>query len=129
MARILVCLAALVLTLVSSAGVGAQELAKPVLLKSGEELIDTDIGHAAPYIYDWNRDGLRDLLVGQFGEGKLRIYLNEGSEKRPRYGAFSWFKAGRVEVVLLLPFMFLGHVAYALGLATGGMRAMRKGES
>ncbi|NOG52787.1 MAG: hypothetical protein HND57_00400 [Planctomycetes bacterium] len=66
----------------------------PARLKAGDGYIDTDVGHAAPYLYDFNRNGKDDLLVGQFGEGKLRIYLNRGSNAEPVYGAdFQWFKA------------------------------------
>jgi hypothetical protein len=65
----------------------------PVRLQADGKPIDVDIGHAAPYLYDFNRDGKRDLLVGQFGEGKLRIYRNLGSDAEPKYGAFEWFMA------------------------------------
>lgn len=65
----------------------------PVRLQAGGEYIDTDIGHAAPYLYDFDGDGTRDLLVGQFGEGKLRIYRNAGSNDKPEYETVQWFKA------------------------------------
>ena len=66
----------------------------PVLLTAEGAPIDTDVGHAAPYLCDWDRDGDRDLLVGQFGEGKMRIYENVGTERRPRYVGPTWFEAG-----------------------------------
>ena len=66
---------------------------EPVRLKADGEFINTDIGHAAPYLYDIDDDGDRDLLVGQFGEGKLRIYHNIGSNESPKYDAVKWFKA------------------------------------
>lgn len=72
----------------------SKPLEKPVFLKASGKPIDTDIGHAAPYLCDWDDDGDRDLLVGQFGEGKLRIYTNVGSDQQPRYEGPSWFKAG-----------------------------------
>lgn len=62
------------------------------VLVAGEP-IDVEIGHAAPHIADWNGDGKNDLLVGQFGEGKLRIYLNEGTANEPKYTTYSYFKA------------------------------------
>ena len=65
-----------------------------VRLEAAGKLIDVDVGHAAPYVYDWDEDGTRDLLVGQFGSGKLRIYLNEGTEDAPVYGEPQWFTAG-----------------------------------
>ena len=73
---------------------GGGELAPPVRLEADGAFIDTDIGHAAPYLYDWDRDGQRDLLVGQFGEGKLRIHRNLGTDKEPRYGELTWFETG-----------------------------------
>lgn len=72
----------------------AQGLEKPVRLEAAGQAIDTDVGHAAPYVYDFDRDGKRDLLVGQFGEGKLRIYKNVGTNARPRFEGMSWFEAG-----------------------------------
>ena len=84
-----------VLAVIALAGlVFAQEFEKPVRLKAGGEFINVDIGHAAPLVFDWNKDGKRDLLVGQFGSGKLRIYLNTGSDIQPKYETLEWFKAG-----------------------------------
>jgi hypothetical protein len=77
-----------------SAVVLAQEFEPPVRLKAGDAFINVDIGHAAPYLYDWNRDGNRDLLVGQFGSGQLRIYLNTGTNIAPKYETLEWFRAG-----------------------------------
>jgi len=81
---------------VCAAGLAAQspELAEPFALKAGDEVINVDIGHAAPALCDWDGDGLDDLLVGQFGDGKLRIYRNVGTAEAPRYGDFRWFRAG-----------------------------------
>ncbi len=69
-------------------------LAPPVKLTAGGKPIDVDIGHAAPCLADLNGDGVRHLLVGQFGEGKLRIYRNTGTRTEPRFGALAWFKDG-----------------------------------
>jgi hypothetical protein len=72
----------------------AEELAPPVALQAGGKPIDVDIGHAAPLVCDFDEDGLADLLVGQFGEGKLRIYRNVGTKEQPQYKDFTWFQAG-----------------------------------
>ena len=85
---------ALLFMATSAATAGAVELASPVRLNAGDGPIDVDIGHAAPYVVDWDGDGVRDLLVGQFGEGKLRIYRNVGTNEDPRYDTFEWFQAG-----------------------------------
>ena len=63
-------------------------LSKPRLVRAEGEPIDVDTGHAAPLMRDWDGDGTLDLLVGQFGSGRLRIYPNEAkdgaSPRRPR---------------------------------------------
>jgi hypothetical protein len=69
-------------------------LGAPVRIEAAGKPVDVDVGHADPYVCDWNGDGLPDLLVGQFGSGKLRIYLNEGTRKEPKLGEPRWFKAG-----------------------------------
>lgn len=66
----------------------------PVRLKAGDDYIDVEVGHAAPYMYDFDGDGVRDLLVGQFGQGRLRVYRNVGTNEAPTYEGFEYFKAG-----------------------------------
>jgi hypothetical protein len=56
--------------------------------------INVDVGHAAPCVADLNGAGKPQLLVGQFGDGKLRIYANKGSAREPRFDTFTWFQAG-----------------------------------
>ncbi|MCI0747754.1 MAG: hypothetical protein L0Y58_20295, partial [Verrucomicrobia subdivision 3 bacterium] len=53
-------------------GAGASELQPPFRVEAGGKPIDVEIGHAAPWVADFNGDGKFDLLVGQFGNGKLR---------------------------------------------------------
>lgn len=69
------------------------ELRPPVRIEAAGKPIDTEIGHAAPLVTDWNGDGKRDLLVGQFGGGVLWIFLNEGTDAAPRLAAGTRFQA------------------------------------
>jgi hypothetical protein len=66
-----------------------------VRLEAGGQSIDTEIGHAAPFVCDWDGDGKRDLLVGQFGGGVLWIYRNLGSNADPKLTEGFKFKGGR----------------------------------
>jgi len=72
----------------------ADELMPPFRVLADGAAIDVEIGHAAPLVMDFDGDGKPDLLVGQFGSGKLRIYRNVGTESEPRFDRFTWFKAG-----------------------------------
>lgn len=71
------------------------ELEQPVRLQAAGKPIDTDIGHAAPFVCDFDGDGVRDLLVGQFGGGALWIYRNEGTNSQPKLAAGVKFKDGK----------------------------------
>ncbi len=90
-----------------TSGVFAQgTLENPFRLESDGKRIDVTTGHAAPYLIDFDGDGVRDLLVGEFGDGsmefqgtsysrgRLRLYRNIGSESDPQYDGFEWFMAG-----------------------------------
>lgn len=50
------------------------------------------LGYSVPSFEDWNNDGLRDLIVGEGGNnypGKVRVYLNVGTESDPCFaGSF-----------------------------------------
>ena len=70
------------------------DLAQPVRLEAAGKPIDTDIGHAAPFVCDFDGDGIKDLLVGQFGQGILWIYHNEGTNSQPKLAAGVKFKQG-----------------------------------
>lgn len=75
-------------------------LHEPFLVHAGGKPIDVEIGHAAPFVIDFDGDGLKDLLVGQFGGGKLRIYKNTGTNAEPAFGEPTWFlAAGALGVV------------------------------
>ena len=89
--------------------VDSYRFASGVRLMTGGKPIDVTTGHASPYVYDFNGDGKRDLLVGEFGSGtyrgettsksslanaRLRVYLNLGSNASPRYDGFKYLQAG-----------------------------------
>ena len=64
----------------------------PVRLKAGDDYVKVEApGYAAPCWHDVDGDGQKDLVVGQFSGGKLRVFKNEGKGK---LAAGEWLKAG-----------------------------------
>ncbi|HNY26524.1 MAG TPA: VCBS repeat-containing protein [Candidatus Sumerlaeota bacterium] len=62
--------------------------------------IDGEIGHLVPCVTDWNNDGKKDLIVGQFGGGKIALYLNQGTDAAPVFSKPEYLKAGGAEISL-----------------------------
>jgi hypothetical protein len=73
---------------------GTGQLFAPVRLEVAGKPIDTEIGHAAPFVGDIDGDGARDLLVGQFGDGILWVFKNTGTDAGPKLAAGAKFKDG-----------------------------------
>jgi hypothetical protein len=62
------------------------------IIQSGAEDIDVGI-RAAPIVDDWNGDGRKDLLVGNF-DGNILVYLNEGTDASPVFNSSFNLQAG-----------------------------------
>lgn len=71
---------------------GCNDLTAPVRVESDGKPIVVD--HATPCFVDWDGDGRRDLLVGQYGEGNLRLYPNRGTDTDPGFNGFRYIHAG-----------------------------------
>ncbi len=69
----------------------AAEFQPPVRLEAGGVPVRVESpGYAAPCWADIDGDGKKDLLVGQFNQGKIRVYRNLGDGK---LAAGEWLKA------------------------------------
>src|SRR5262245_50892965 len=77
---------------------GAVEFESPVRLKGGGEYVRVESpGWAAPCWDDIDGDGKKDLLVGQFNDGKIRVFKGLGDGKLAKG---EWLKAsGKVAKV------------------------------
>ena len=70
------------------------ELCAPVNVIVGNIPLDVARqGHAAPFFADVDGDGRRDLLVGQYSEGKVRLYLNVGRDFDPSFESYHFIQA------------------------------------
>ncbi len=64
-------------TLAGSASV--VEFADPLRMKAGGKIIKVDNpGYAAPCWADIDNDGDKDLLVGQYKDGNIHVFYNNG---------------------------------------------------
>jgi hypothetical protein len=68
------------------------QFTEPVRLKAGEGYVRVESpGWAAPCWQDVDRDGKKDLVVGQFMKGKMRVYRSLGDGK---LAEGKWLEAG-----------------------------------
>ncbi len=76
---------------------GAPRLGKPILITGkSKPVMGEGMGWAAPAVFDWNGDGKKDLLIGEFASGYemandnifgnlIRVYINVGSDSSPEF--------------------------------------------
>lgn len=57
-------------------------------------------GHADPCVMDWDYDGLKDLLLGEFTYGRIRFYKNVGSNDNPVFTSWSYLQADGATIQL-----------------------------
>ncbi len=69
-------------------------------LEASGQAIDVASGHLVPCALDWNDDGLKDLVVGQFSGGKIHLFLNQGSRDEARFEESSFLEAGGAQISL-----------------------------
>jgi hypothetical protein len=84
------------LLLCLTAWCGAAEFQPPVMLKADGKAVRVESpGYAAPCWADIDGKGKKDLLVGQFNQGKIKVYKNLGDGKGDvKLAAGSWLQAG-----------------------------------
>ncbi len=82
----------------STAFCSAADFESPVRLKAGDAAIRVESpGYAAPCWTDIDGDGKKELLVGQFRQGKIQVFKHLGAEK---FAPGDWLQAeGKVAEV------------------------------
>ena len=78
--------------------VSALDYQSPFQIMDGIVPLEISAGHGNPLVTDWNGDGLKDLIVGQYGEGKLSYYENKGSNESPVFNGFSYMQADGIDI-------------------------------
>ncbi len=72
-----------------------------IIKANGEEIVVP--GYSVPSFADWNNDGLQDLIVGEGGggaPGKIRVYLNVGTEADPCFADYFYVQSNGVPIDL-----------------------------
>lgn len=77
-----------------AAWAGPPDLGPGSLVEADGKPIDLEVGHLVPVVTDWNGDGKKDLVVGQFRGGAIRLYLNRGTEAAPSFKDSAGLEAG-----------------------------------
>ncbi len=85
-------LLSILLLFAPAAACWAADFENPVRLEGGGKPVRVESpGYAAPCWADVDGDGKNDLLVGQFAQGKIKVYKNLGDGT---YAAGTWLQAG-----------------------------------
>jgi hypothetical protein len=73
----------------------SSDLLPPVQIQADGQPLDVQReGHSAPFVGDFFQDGTLALMVGQYSDGRLRVYRNSGTRAKPEFISYTWFEAG-----------------------------------
>ncbi|MBD3369026.1 hypothetical protein GF402_01530 [Candidatus Fermentibacteria bacterium] len=91
---------ALLVGLMAVAFADLPEFSSPFFVQaSGVDLV-VDGSVPDPYVADWDGDGVKDLIVGQFSQGKIRLYLNSGTNASPVFTTYSFLQADGSDITM-----------------------------
>jgi hypothetical protein len=106
----IVLLAGSVLSASALADTGVINLGPEEIIKAkGKEIVVP--GYSVPSFEDWNNDGRKDLIVGEGGggvTGKIRVYLNVGTDADPCFADYFYAQVYRAFDITCTPEGCLG---------------------
>lgn len=82
-----------------SAGAQIPAFEEPVYIYAGGNVIDVG-SYGSPFTYDWDGDGAKDLIMGQFDSGKIRFFKNIGTQYNPVFDNGVFLQADGVDITL-----------------------------
>ncbi|MDD2425724.1 MAG: VCBS repeat-containing protein [Bacteroidales bacterium] len=130
------------------------KLHMPFKIEAAGKVIDLyGSGHAAPFIFDFDGDGRKDLIVGEFDApisrevqlkfkemteedkrnfvkpfgGKARIYINKGTDESPVFGDYTYLQAGETDASVE-SVCCIGFDPFVVDLDGDGVRDVTSGE-
>jgi hypothetical protein len=68
-----------------------------VFIKNGSSDLQVSY-YSAPTVVDWNNDGKKDLVVGQFYYGNVVVFLNVGTDANPVFNGGAAIQSGGVDI-------------------------------
>jgi len=71
----------------------------PFPVNSGGNPIDLSY-YGAPVMYDWDGDGNKDLICGEFDGGYMRYYRNIGADSNPEFNGYEYLSASGSHITL-----------------------------
>lgn len=76
------------------------EFSSPFFVQANGTDLVVDGSVPDPYVADWDGDGVKDLIVGQFSQGKIRLYLNSGTNASPVFTTYSFLQADGSDITM-----------------------------
>ncbi len=86
------------LAALSAHGAALPELQPGVYINDGGSRLTASGLFAIPDVVDWDEDGRKDLLVGQGDPGKIRLYLNQGTDQAPVFNGSSFIQSSGADI-------------------------------
>ena len=90
--------------------------------------ISVTSGYSTPFVVDWNNDGMKDLLVGQLANGKIRLYLNAGTDAQPVFNAFTYIQSSSTDITTTYGLYWEGSRPVVVDFNNDGLKDLVVGE-